>query len=39
MEAVAKELADNEELGLDEQTLLRIFDTKTNKALNLTNTN
>jgi hypothetical protein len=30
---VAKELSENEELGLDEQTLLRIFDTKTNKLL------
>ena len=36
MLVVAKELSDNEELGLDEQTLLKFFDTKSNKLLNLT---
>lgn len=34
MEIVAKELAQNGELGLDEQTLLRLFECKTDKLIN-----
>jgi hypothetical protein len=33
MELIARELAQNEEIGLDEQTLLRIFECKTEKLL------
>lgn len=33
MELLAKELAQNEEIGLDEATLLRIFESKTEKLI------
>jgi hypothetical protein len=33
MEQMAKELAQNEEIGLDESTLLRIFEAKTDKMM------
>ena len=36
MRALAKELADNEDLGLDEQTLLKLFENKTEKMANIT---
>ena len=32
---VAKELSQDEEIGLDEQTLMRIFENKTEKLSNL----
>jgi chlorite dismutase len=33
MEQMAKELAQNEEIGLDESTLMRIFEAKTDKMM------
>lgn len=36
MQIVAKELSQIEDLGLDEQTLLKIFDCKTEKFFNNT---
>ena len=33
LEIIARELADNEEIGLDEQTLLKIFEAKTERLL------
>jgi len=39
MEAIAKELAGEEEIGLDENTLLKIFDMKTEKLMNLSKFN
>ena len=33
MKVLAKELAQNEEIGLDEQTLLKIFECKTEKYI------
>lgn len=37
MEIIAKELADTGEIGLDEQTLLKLFDFKTERLLNMSN--
>ncbi len=37
MQMIAKELAGSDELGLDENTLLKLFELKTDKALGLTN--
>jgi hypothetical protein len=38
MQLIAKELAGSDEIGLDEQTLLKLFDIKTDKVLGLTGT-
>lgn len=35
MKQVAKELSENDDIGLDEQTLLKIFESKTDRILNL----
>ncbi|CDW71525.1 UNKNOWN [Stylonychia lemnae] len=39
MEAIAKELAETEEIGLDENTLMRLFDMKADKLLSMTQIN
>lgn len=39
MQVIARELACSDELGLDEGTLLKLFDLKTDKALGLSNDN
>jgi hypothetical protein len=38
MQLIAKELAGSDEIGLDEQALLKLFDIKTDKVLGLTGT-
>jgi len=39
MEAIAKELAGEDEIGLDENTLLKIFEMKTDKLLSFSKIN
>eukprot|EP00347_Sterkiella_histriomuscorum_P012817 403367114 len=39
MEKLAKELADSEEIGLDENTLMRMFELKTEKLVNMSTIN
>lgn len=39
MEQIAKELADSEELGLDENTLMRMFELKSEKLMNISTIN
>lgn len=39
MEQIAKELADSEELGLDENTLMRMFELKSEKLINISTIN